>query len=74
MMSDSPVEKDIEWSDNALGGCHKFLKKIYNLVEEFLSQKTLNFSDFTDFSTENDLKKPFRNTGFINKINTQSDL
>ena len=56
MMSDSPVEKDIEWSDNALGGCHKFLKKIYNLVEEFLSQKTLNFSDFTDFSTENDLK------------------
>jgi leucyl-tRNA synthetase len=50
MMSDSPAEKDIEWSDNALNGCHKFLRKIYNLSDELLNIEDVNFSD------ENDLK------------------
>ena len=56
MMSDSPAEKDIEWSDNALNGCHKFLKRIYNLVEGLLEQKTLDFTNFSDFLSKDDLK------------------
>ncbi|MDA7705069.1 leucine--tRNA ligase [Rickettsiales bacterium] len=53
MMSDSPAEKDIEWSDNALNGCHKFLKKIYNLTEEFTNE--FKIADI-DFSSQDDLK------------------
>lgn len=53
MMSDSPAEKDIEWSDNALNGCHKFLKKIYNLTAEFTN--AVKISDI-DFNSQNDLE------------------
>tara|TARA_Y100000389_G_scaffold114134_1_gene111320 strand:+ start:28134 stop:30680 length:2547 start_codon:yes stop_codon:yes gene_type:complete len=54
MMSDSPAEKDIEWSDNALNGCHKFLKKFYNLTTKFASE--VKISDI-DFYSEKDLDK-----------------
>ena len=50
MMSDSPAEKDIEWSDNALNGCYKFLKKIYNLGDGLSNIEDINFA------TEDDLR------------------
>jgi leucyl-tRNA synthetase len=35
MLSDSPPEKDLEWTDTALEGCYKFLNRLYNFVAEY---------------------------------------
>lgn len=35
VLSDSPPEKDLEWTDNGVEGCHKFLSRIWRLVFEF---------------------------------------
>ncbi|MBN2723005.1 MAG: leucine--tRNA ligase [Deltaproteobacteria bacterium] len=31
MLSDSPPERDLEWSDNAVEGSHKFIQKVWKL-------------------------------------------
>lgn len=33
IVSDSPVDKDLEWSDESLDGCWKFLNRVYRLLE-----------------------------------------
>jgi leucyl-tRNA synthetase len=58
MMSDSPAQKDIEWSDNALNGCYKFLNKIYNLIDEFINKYQI--TDI-DFNYKNDLENLSKN-------------
>tara|TARA_A100001015_G_scaffold62677_1_gene69165 strand:- start:3214 stop:5448 length:2235 start_codon:yes stop_codon:yes gene_type:complete len=35
MLSDSPVEKDLEWSDSGLEGAWKYLNKIWKFVHNF---------------------------------------
>ncbi len=35
VLSDSPPEKDLEWTDNGVEGCHKFLTRIWRVVLEF---------------------------------------
>ncbi|MCG0275550.1 MAG: leucine--tRNA ligase [Thermosediminibacteraceae bacterium] len=32
----SPPEKDLEWSDQGVEGCHRFLQRVWRLVEELL--------------------------------------
>lgn len=32
MLSDTPPEKDLEWSDAGVAGCHKFLEKLFHHV------------------------------------------
>ncbi len=50
MLSDSPPEKDINWSDSGIRGSWKICQKIWNLVNE--NKNCLNF----DKSTVNDIK------------------
>ena len=33
MLSDSPPERDIQWSDEGISGSYKFIQKIWNISE-----------------------------------------
>jgi len=39
ILSDSPPEKDIQWSDNGVISANKFLQKIWNLNQSILNRK-----------------------------------
>ena len=44
ILSDSPPEKDIQWSDTGVNSANKFLQKIYNLVhivQKMKNKKTI---------------------------------
>ena len=49
MLSDSPPEKDLEWTDTGIKGAYKYLNKLWDLVEKNLNilleekQNTKNF-------------------------------
>lgn len=34
MLSDSPPERDLEWSDEGVAGCFKFLTRVWNLAKQ----------------------------------------
>jgi leucyl-tRNA synthetase len=57
ILSDSPPEKDVQWSDNGVSSAHKFLQKIWNLNQTIIN-KNSHFND-----SKNDKE-------FIEKINT----
>ena len=44
VLSDSPVEKDLEWSASGLAGCKKFINKLENFIDKLL---TLEHTSFT---------------------------
>ena len=33
MLSDSPPERDIQWSEEGIAGCHKFIQKVWSMAE-----------------------------------------
>ena len=37
MLSDSPPERDIQWSDEGIAGCYKFIQKIWSTSEKILN-------------------------------------
>ena len=37
MLSDSPPEKDLEWTDTGIKGAFKYLNKLWELVENNLN-------------------------------------
>ena len=39
ILSDSPPEKDIQWSDNGVNASYKFLQRLYNIVNLTLKRK-----------------------------------
>ena len=41
ILSDSPPEKDVQWSDNGVASANKFLQKIWNLNQEVLKKKDI---------------------------------
>ena len=62
ILSDSPPEKDIQWSDEGIVASYKFLQKLWNLHKKILDQINKDHSE--DFD-----KKFFKLTNnFINKI------
>jgi len=36
MLFAAPPEKDLEWSDQGVAGCHRFLNRLWNLVQDLL--------------------------------------
>ncbi|PKN45352.1 MAG: hypothetical protein CVU59_09325 [Deltaproteobacteria bacterium HGW-Deltaproteobacteria-17] len=40
MLSDSPPERDLEWSDSAVEGAHKFLQRVWRVVQEAAESAT----------------------------------
>ena len=41
ILSDSPPEKDVQWSDTGVVSSNKFLQKIWNLNQTILKEKML---------------------------------
>ena len=54
MLSDSPPERDIQWSDEGIAGSHKFIQKVWGI-----SEKIQNISNSKKLSenTKKDLEK-----------------
>ena len=40
VLSDSPPERDLEWSDSAVEGAHKFLQRVWRVVQECAAAAT----------------------------------
>jgi len=51
ILSDSPPDKDIQWSNQGVNSAYKFLQKIYNLNTQILSRKNKNSSKDAEFDT-----------------------
>ena len=45
MISDSPPDRDLEWTDSGIGGSYKFINKIWRLVNEVLLTNELEFKE-----------------------------
>ena len=54
ILSDSPPEKDIQWSDIGVASSNKFLQKIWNLNTQILSRKEskIDNKDINNFNLE----------------------
>ena len=54
ILSDSPPEKDVQWSDVGVNASNKFLQKVWNLNLLIISRKDKNFKNNKDkkFSVE----------------------
>ena len=62
ILSDSPPEKDIQWSDNGVSSSNKFLQKIWNLNNQILNRKEKKLNKSLEKEFE------FKINNFINKI------
>ena len=60
ILSDSPPERDVQWSDQGVNAAYKFLQKIYNFNYEILNRKQKK--------SLNDNKLNFQIDNFILKI------
>ena len=56
MIFASPPEQSLEWSDNGLEGCHRFLKRLYALSEKIKNRSKDTFED-SDSSIEEEIKE-----------------
>ena len=60
ILSDSPPEKDVQWSNQGVSAAYKFLQKIYNLNNLIIKRK--------DESSEKDNEFEFKVNNYILKI------
>ena len=51
ILSDSPPEKDVQWSNTGVSSANKFLQKIWNLNQSILNRK--------DMKTDTKIEKKF---------------
>ncbi len=49
ILSDSPPEKDVQWSNQGVNSAYKFLQKLYNLTHLIINHKDTKDSKDTDF-------------------------
>ena len=40
ILSDSPPERDVQWSTEGVSAAHKFIQRIWNLNDKILSKKS----------------------------------
>ncbi len=64
ILSDSPPEKDVQWSNTGVAAANKFLQKLWNLNHEILNRK--------EYSGDSETEKKFNLEidDFIHKIDT----
>jgi len=48
MLSDSPPDRDLEWTDSGIGGSYKFINKIWRLVDEVILTEESKFNNIND--------------------------
>jgi leucyl-tRNA synthetase len=53
----SPPEKDLDWNDQGVEGCHRFLRRIWRLVEECKEQVAVEKGAVENSSREIDLQR-----------------
>lgn len=53
MLSDSPPEKNLEWSDAGIDGSWRYVNKLWKIVSSFVSEGLLQFDDSQFYSLEN---------------------
>ena len=46
MLSDSPPERDLQWTDTGIAASFKFINKLYEFVEKFRNYKEESVNDF----------------------------
>jgi len=63
ILSDSPPEKDVQWSNQGVNAAHKFLQKIYNLTNLVVNRENQNNLE--------DLELDFKISEYITKISSQ---
>ena len=61
MLSDSPPDRDLEWTESGIGGSYKFINKVWRLLERILSSKDSDFNN-----SENNLLNKKLNAGIKN--------
>ncbi len=64
ILSDSPPEKDIQWSDAGVAGANKFLQKLWNLNNSILTKKE------NDTNKHEEIKFNLEIDNFVNKIDS----
>jgi len=52
ILSDSPPEKDVQWSSQGVNAAYKFLQKLYNLTNAAINRKDIAGNDDNDFETK----------------------
>ena len=67
ILSDSPPEKDIQWSNQGVNAAYKFLQKIFNLMQNIKNRKNEDGKDDTSFNLEIE-KYIFKITNCINSF------
>ena len=63
ILSDSPPEKDVQWSDEGITSSYKFIQKLWNLNQKVIEEINKNHNE-----TEDDGLEKFSNK-FIKKVN-----
>lgn len=57
MLSDSPVSRDLEWSENAIDGAWRYVNRLWKLVASFAASDFYqNFGKNSEFSSANFVK------------------
>ncbi|MEI8377751.1 MAG: leucine--tRNA ligase [bacterium] len=54
ILSDSPPERDLDWSDSGVEGCYKFLNRVWRLFYNIQDQISLKFEIPSELSKESD--------------------
>jgi len=50
MLSDSPPERDLQWTDTGIAASFKFINKLYELVEKYKNHQSNNDENSTDIN------------------------
>ena len=58
----APPERDLEWSDQGVEGCYRFLNRVWRLVEEALENNYFNKSATEESKDDKHLKYMIHNT------------
>ncbi len=61
-LSDSPPEKNLEWTDSGIDGCYKFLNKFYLFVENFVRNKVAYVDEEKTSENYNTLNRKINTT------------
>lgn len=62
ILSDSPPDRDLDWSDEGVEGCYKFLSRIWRLIANIEENLSINYKEPNIDSLEEDGKELLRNT------------
>ena len=63
ILSDSPPEKDVQWSNQGVNAAYKFLQKIFNLTDQVINRKDRNDIE--------DIELDYKTNEYITKISSQ---